>query len=180
MHIKTHLMYKFILFLALLFITTSSFAQAYRNDENSHEVKLNIGQFLVSTTVEFGYEYYINEDTSIGGTLYFDGKATDYNGSFGIGPNLRAYFGYGPKSGLFAEIFGLYYTGEDDDDSENLGNRNYDYSTVALGLGSGYKWATRSQKFTIELNGGLGRNINPEDFQNDFMFKAGLSLGFRF
>lgn len=180
MHIKTHLMYKFILFLLVLFTTTSSLAQAYGNDENSHEVKLNIGQFLVSTTVEFGYEYYINEDTSIGGTLYFDGKATDYNGNFGIGPNLRAYFGYGPKSGLFAEIFGLYYTGEDDDDSENLGNRNYDYSTVALGLGGGYKWATRSQKFTIELNGGLGRNINPEDFQNDFMFKAGLALGFRF
>ena len=173
-------MYKFILFLLVLFTTTSSFAQAYGNDENSHEVKLNIGQFLVSTTVEFGYEYYINEDTSIGGTLYFDGKATDYNGNFGIGPNLRAYFGYGPKSGLFAEIFGLYYTGEDDDDSENLGNRNYDYSTVALGLGGGYKWATRSQKFIIELNGGLGRNIKPEDFQNDFMFKAGLSLGFRF
>ena len=51
---------------------------------------------------------------------------------------------------------------------------------LLLGLGGGYKLATRSQKFTIELNGGLGRNINPEDFQNDFMFKAGLSLGYRF
>jgi len=170
----------FIFSVLLVFITTSSFTQSYYNDKNSHEVKLNIGQFLVTTSLEFGYEYYINEDTSIGGTLYFDGKATDYNGNFGIGPNLRAYFGYGPKSGLFAEVFGLYYTGEDDVDSENLGDRNYDYSTIALGLGGGYKWATRSQKFTIELNGGLGRNINPEDFQNDLMFRAGLSLGFRF
>ncbi|WP_282048533.1 DUF3575 domain-containing protein [Maribacter aquivivus] len=174
-------MNKIIFSIAVLFISASSFAQAYHDNENSHEVKLNIGQFLVTTTIEFGYEYYINEDTSIGGTLYFDGKSTDYNGNFGIGPNLRAYFGYGPKSGLFAEVFGLYYTGDDDDeDTENLGGRNYDYSTVALGLGGGYKWATRSQKFTIELNGGLGRNINPEDFQNDFMFKAGLSLGYRF
>ncbi|WP_396633043.1 DUF3575 domain-containing protein [Maribacter sp. R86514] len=174
-------MNKFIFSALLIFITTSSFSQAYYNDENSHEVKLNIGQFLVTTTVELGYEYYINEDTSIGGTLYFDGKSTDYNGNFGIGPNLRAYFGYGPKSGLFAEVFGIYYTGEnDDEDTANLGNRNYDYSTIALGLGGGYKWATRSQKFTIELNGGLGRNINPEDFQDDFMFRAGLSLGYRF
>ncbi|WP_405400521.1 DUF3575 domain-containing protein [Maribacter sp. Asnod2-G09] len=174
-------MNKFIFSVLLVFITTSSFSQAYYNDENSHEVKLNIGQFLVTTTVELGYEYYINEDTSIGGTMYFDGKATDYNGNFGIGPNLRAYFGYGPKSGLFAEVFGLYYTGEDDDvDTATLGSRNYDYSTIALGLGGGYKWATRSQKFTIELNGGLGRNINPEDFQDDFMFRAGLSLGYRF
>jgi len=173
-------MNKFIFSLLLLFITTSTFSQAYYNEENSHEVKLNIGQFLVTTTLELGYEYYLNTDTSIGGTIYFNGTSTDYNGNFGIGPNLRAYFGFEPKSGLFVEVFGLYYTGEDDEVSDNLSDRNYDYSIIALGLGSGYKWATRSQKFTIELNGGLGRNINPEDFQDDFMFRVGLSLGFRF
>tara|TARA_R110002050_G_scaffold130204_16_gene251847 strand:- start:354 stop:539 length:186 start_codon:yes stop_codon:yes gene_type:complete len=61
-----------------------------------------------------------------------------------------------------------------------LGSRNYDYSTTAIGLGADSKWTTRSQRFILEINGGLGRNINPEDFQKDFMFRAGLSIGFRF
>ncbi|WP_339836319.1 hypothetical protein [uncultured Maribacter sp.] len=173
-------MNKFIFSILLFYISTASFAQAYSNDSYLHEVKFNIGHFLVTTTTEVAYEYYLNEDTSIGGTLYFNGDATDYNGNFGIGPNVRAYFGYAPRSGMFAEVFALYFTGEDDEVSETLGSRNYDYSTTAIGLGAGYKWTTRSQRFIIEINGGLGRNINPEDFQNDFMFRAGLSLGFRF
>lgn len=168
--------------LTLLFIVYSaqSFAQAYPNTSKDHEVKFNIGHFLATSTIEGGYEYYLNLDMSIGGTLYFNKDGTDYNGNFGIGPNLRAYFGYAPRSGFFAEVFGLYYTGEDEEGSQNLGSRNYDYATTALGLGTGAKWTTRSQRFILEINGGVGRNMNPKDFQNNFMFRAGLSLGFRF
>jgi|TARA_R110000868_G_scaffold291549_1_gene552031 hypothetical protein len=173
-------MNKIILSVLLFTFSTYSFAQAYHNNLNSHEIKFNIGQFLVTTAVEGSYEYYLNEDTSIGGSIYFNGDATNYNGNFGIGPNFRAYFGYEPRSGFFAEVFGLYYTGENDEVSQELGSRNYDYSTTAIGLGAGSKWTTRSQRFIIEINGGLGRNINPEDFQNDFMFRTGLSIGFRF
>lgn len=172
-------MNKFLFSVLLISISATSFAQAYHSNLNSHEIKFNIGHFLATSTVEGSYEYYLNEDASLGGTLYFNGDATDHNGNFGIGPNLRAYFGYAPRSGFFAEIFGLYYTGENDEVSQTLGSRNYDYSTTALGLGAGSKWTTRSERFIIEINGGIGRNINPEDFQNDFIFKAGLSIGFR-
>jgi hypothetical protein len=173
-------MYKYLFSAVFIFYSSYIVAQAYPNNFNNHEVKINIGQFLATSTVETSYEYYITEDASLGGTLYFNGDATDYNGNFGIGPNLRAYFGYNPRSGFFAEVFGLYYTGEDSELSHSLGNRDYDYATTALGLGVGSKWTTRSQRFILEINLGLGRNINPEDFQNDFMFRAGLSLGFRF
>lgn len=155
-------------------------AQAYPINENRHEIKFNIGQFLINTGIETSYEYYFTQDTSIGGTLYFNGDATRNNGNFGIGPNLRAYFGYAPKSGIFAELFGIYYTGEEKVESTTLGIRNHDYSTTSIGLGLGHKWATYNQKLTFELYGGMGRNINPEDFQSDFMFRAGLSVGFRF
>lgn len=172
---------KDILLISFFFLFTNlALGQAYPQFANNHEVKFNIGHFLATSTVEGSYEYFLNEDTSIGGTLYFNGDATDYNGSFGIGPNLRAYFGYNPRSGFFAEAFGLYYTGENEDLTETLGSRNSDYGTAALGLGLGTKWTTRSERFTIEINGGLGRNINPEDFQNSFIYRAGLSLGFRF
>ncbi len=155
-------------------------AQAYPTLGNDNELKLNMGLFLVNTTVEGSYEYYLSEDTSIGGTVYFDNDAEDYNGNFGIGPNFRAYFGYGPRSGFFAEAFGLYYTGEEVENNSQVGRRNLDYSTFALGLGIGNKWVTRSQKFSLEIHGGLGRNINPEDFQDSFIYRAGLSVGFRF
>ncbi|MGB5498830.1 MAG: hypothetical protein WBM77_07870 [Maribacter sp.] len=155
-------------------------AQAYPRFNNNNELKFNIGLFLANSTVEGSYEYFFNEDTSIGGTFYFDDDAMDYNGNFGIGPNLRAYFGYVPRSGFFAEAFGLYYTGEDKFPDNNLGVRNYDYSTTALGLGVGKKWVTQSDNFSIEVSAGLGRNVNPEVFQDTFMFRAGFSLGFRF
>ena len=169
------------MFLILALVSTSiASAQAYPRFNNANEIKFNIGLFLANSTVEGSYEHFLNEDTSIGGTIYFDDNATDYNGNFGIGPNLRAYFGYMPRSGFFAEAFGLYYTGEDEIAETELGVRNNDYSTTALGLGFGNKWVTQSEKFSLEINAGIGRNINPEDFQDDFMFRAGLSIGIRF
>jgi len=155
-------------------------AQAYPDFNEHQEIKFNMGLFLATTAVEVSYEYYLSEDTSLGGTVYFNDDATDLNGNFGIGPNFRAYFGYGPRSGFFAEAFGLYYTGEDDGGADPPGIPNNNYSTLALGLGIGNKWVTRSQKFTLELSGGFGRNINPADYQDTFVYRAGLSIGFRF
>lgn len=153
-------------------------AQAYPRMDDQQEIKFNIGLFLATTTVDLSYEYYLGEDTSLGATVYFDNDALDYNGKFGIGPNFRAYFGYGPRSGFFAEAFGLFFTGEEQIEQEL--SRNRDYNTFALGLGMGNKWVTRSQKFSLEVFGGFGRNINAETFQNDFVYRAGLSVGFRF
>lgn len=168
--------------LVISFFLTGVFAnaQAYSRFGTEHEIKFNIGHFLVNTTIEGSYEYYFTEDTSIGGTVYFNGNPTGSNGNFGIGPNLRAYFGYAPKSGFFAEAFGLYYTGENLLKERNLAARNTNYNTTAIGLGLGRKWSTYNQKLIFEINGGLGRNINAQENQNTFMFRAGLSIGFRF
>lgn len=168
------------LLLIMFFLTASLLqAQEYRPFYNNNELRFNMGRFLATTAVEGSYEYYFTPDTSIGGTIFFNGDGLGKTGNFGIGPNLRAYFGYRPKSGLFAEAFGLYYTGEFDLDN-NLGVRNNDYGTTAIGLGLGRKWSTFGEKLTMEVNAGLGRNINPQEFQNPFMYRAGLSLGFRF
>jgi len=164
----------------LLLSTCFASAQAYRQNENQ-EINFNIGLFLAKSTIDFSYEYFLNEDTSIGGTIYFDRDAENYSGSFGIGPNLRAYFtGYQPGSGLFAEAFGLYYKGEEKvTDAMDVTTVNK-YNTLAIGIGTGYKWVNRSGKFTFELDGGVGRNINPASFQTGFMFRFGVSVGLRF
>ena len=171
---------KKLFFILILTSSSALSAQAYRDYDPNQELKFNIGLFLATTTVEGSYEYFLNEDTSIGGTVYFDNTPLDYNGNFGIGPNFRAYFGYEPRSGFFAEIFGLYYSGELDRQTNNLGPIENTYNTTAIGLGFGKKYVTYSQKFSIELNVGLGRNVNAHEYQDVFMYKAGLSIGFRF
>lgn len=163
-----------------LFAGPLIYGQAYPSLDRNQELKFNIGHFLATTTVEASYEYFLGEDTSFGGTLYIDDDPTDYNGNFGIGPNFRAYFGYGPRSGFFAEAFGLYHTGEVESQEVSPGRGNPDYNSLALGLGIGNKWVTRSQRFSLEFFGGLGRNINPEPFQDTFIYRGGLSIGFRF
>lgn len=176
---KITLKMKTILYATIFLVGGFLCSQEYSPRHNDHEIRFNMGRFLVSTTIEGAYEYYFTPDTSIGGTFFFNGDAFGRNGNFGVGPNLRAYFGFRPKSGMFAEAFALYYTGQNNIDN-NLGIRDYDYDTTAIGLGLGRKWSTFGDKLTFELVAGLGRNINPEDFQNSFMYKAGLSLGFRF
>ena len=91
--IKSYKMKRILVFL-LSFYSCSVMAQAYPQFNNGQEIKLNIGLFLATSTVEGSYEYFFTEDTSVGGTIYFDNDAYDFNGSFGIGPNFRAYFGY--------------------------------------------------------------------------------------
>ncbi|MEX0273744.1 MAG: hypothetical protein AB3N16_05140 [Flavobacteriaceae bacterium] len=173
-------MKKVLPFFALFLAYSGAMAQAYPSFSNPHEAKFNIGLFLATGSAEMSYEYYLNEDTSLGALIYFDGKPEDFNGNFGVGPFARAYFGNIPRSGPFAEAFLLFYSGEDEIDNNDLGDRNRDYSTTALGLGAGYKLVTFSNRFTLEANGGAGRNINPEDFQSSFVFRAGLSIGYRF
>jgi len=155
-------------------------AQAYPQAGPANEVKFNAGTFLVVGALEFGYEHYLNQDVSLGGIVYWDNDPGDYNGDFGIGPTLRAYFGYQPRSGFFAEAFGLYAKGEEDVADGSSPPLTERYDSFALGLGAGSKWATRSQRFTLEIFGGLGRNLNPEAFQDTFIYRAGLSVGFRF
>jgi len=169
-----------ILTLLVCFAGFTVTGQAYPQLGNGQEIKLNIGLFLATSTVETSYEYFFTEDTSIGGTIYFDNNPNDFNGSFGIGPNFRAYFGYAPKSGFFAEAFALYYRGEEKRNENEFNSRDINYSTAALGIGAGNKWVTRSDRFTVEVTAGLGRNINPSDFQDQLIFRAGLSVGFRF
>jgi len=60
-------------------------AQAYSDGYNNHEFRFNMGRFLVTTTIEGSYEYYLTPETSIGGTIFFNGDALGRTGNFGIG-----------------------------------------------------------------------------------------------
>ncbi|SHI39271.1 hypothetical protein [Pseudozobellia thermophila] len=168
-----------IFYLSIFIVSMKGYGQGYAPVRNHHEIRFNMGRFLATSAIEGSYEFYFTPDTSIGGSLYLNGDPHGQLGNFGIGPNLRAYFGYRPKSGIFAEAFGLYYTGDQDPIDQPV-LRTPNYHTTALGLGLGSKWSTYGDKLTLEVSVGLGRNIDPEDFQNSFMYRGSLAMGFRF
>jgi hypothetical protein len=147
----------------------------YGPGDSGQELRFNMGLFLATGTVEAAYEYYISRDMSIGLTGYFDNDKTDFNGGFGIGGLGRAYFGQ-RRNGPFVEVFGLYYTGED----EEIPTVDQKYTSFALGGSGGVKYVNPSGRFVIEGFGGVGRNLNPKRNQDTFMFRVGLSLGYRF
>lgn len=168
-----------VILLILCFTGTTNLlqGQAYPDPGRANEIKLNLGLFLATGSFEGSYEYYLTDDISLGGTIYLDNDPRDFNGDFGIGPNFRAYFGFQPRSGFFAEAFALYHTGEDESNTGPQPIRQYD--SFALGMGMGHKWTTRSNRLSLEFFGGFGRNINPEPFQGDFVYRAGMNLGIR-
>lgn len=174
---------KNIAFISAFLLSNFCASQGHRTRDphfnKNHEIKFNIGHFFTTSTVEGSYEYFLNKDTSIGGTIYVNDDATDYNGNFGIGPNIRAYFGFEPRSGFFAEVFGLYRTGEKEIDFLSS-PAILDYETFAIGIGGGTKLTNRSQRFTVEGNLGVGKNFGNSDFQDSFIYRLGLSVGFRF
>lgn len=161
----------FFLFTAATGRTNAQFGPS----DTGQELRFNMGLFLINGTVDGSYEYYISRDISLGATVYFDGDKRDFNGGFGIGPLGRAYFGE-RRNGPFVEVFGLYYTGEDDD----IPTVDQKYTSFALGGSGGVKWVNPSGRFVVEGYAGVGRNLNPKRNQDTFMYRWGISLGYRF
>ncbi len=174
--------YQLLLSFTLLVLASSSvFAQGSPNTSYPNEFKLNVGWFIVDGTIEAAYEHFINSESSIGATAYYDGDSSDALGKFGIGPNFRVYFGKRYANGVYAEAFGLYYTGTlAEDVIPDMPRINQDFNTFALGFGIGFKLLTRSSNFSLDVNAALGRNLTQESLQDAFVGKGGISVGFRF
>jgi len=91
------------------------------------------------------------------------------------------YFGKRYANGVYAEAFGLYYTGTlSEDVIPDNPTINQDFNTFALGFGIGFKLLTRSSNFSLDVNAALGRNLTQESLQDAFVGKGGVSVGFRF
>lgn len=163
-----------IFFFCLLGLYTQSSRGQYLIGDN--ELRLNMGMLMAAGVVEGSYEYYLSLDTGVGLTVYADSDKTDFNGGFGVSPYIRGYFGSErDRSRVFIEGFGLFYTGEDRD----IADVDPGFSSLALGLGTGVKFVNNSGSFLLELYGGLGRILNPEEGQGLFVPRAALSLGLR-
>jgi len=148
-----------------------------------HEIKINALYTLIGIP-EIGYEYIINEESSMGVDLLFSSEE-DINLKFALTPHYRFYFGNKPATGFFTEVFGMINSTEQEEYyySDVLPGQGIRYTEkndtdFALGFAIGGKFLTK-KGWTFELSGGIGRNILNTDSE-DFVPRGGLSIGKRF
>ncbi len=178
-------MKKITLTIILLAVFFSANAQ---EDEtiSKNEIKLNVA-YLIAGMPEIGYEYLINEESSVGADILF-AIDNEVDFKFSFTPYYRFFFGKKRAAGFFVEGFGMLNVTEDYYDTYYIDGIYYSSSenpekntNFALGVAVGGKFLT-SSGFIFEVYGGVGRNLIDIDYYYDYEFmpRFGVSVGKRF
>lgn len=184
-------MKKTFLILLVLLGSLNGFAQEdeLANDDpiRSNEVKIN-ALFLVVGAFDVTYERLLNQESGVGLNVFipYDSDIKD-NINYFISPYYRLYFGNKYASGFFLEGFGMlnsvnnerYSTLEGFDPVFDNRIVTETETNFALGIATGGKWYTNSG-FVGEVSIGFGRNILSSDYDNDFVGKLAITVGYRF
>lgn len=148
------------------------------------EVKFNVLNTIAIASVEVGYEYFLDDNQSIGAEVHINDRfsyADEHdNKKFNTNSvllNYNYYFNPENTGSFYAYPFLKYRFG----DHEDLAKGDTDMDSFILGLGVGYKWAW-NDKFAIGPYASVARNFN-EDVSERFSAieaNAGISVGYRF
>lgn len=181
-----------------LFATTLSSAQETSEEEGKamsgkHEIRLDALELIVASNLEVNYEYILNQYSGTGISVAVnleDGYESDFL-KWAVTPFYRQYIfnrnGF-PARGFFAEgslSLGQYhnYYYDYDYNYEYEDNIIYDrdetLTRFGAGIGLGYKFVSRS-RFLLELSAGVGRFLGGNRYAEDFYFRGGLLVGYRF
>jgi len=153
--------------LVVIAICLGTFVQAQQ------EISVDLADALVMRTFEVNYEYYLNEQSSVGlsALFNFNSESSDlnYNEDNMFTPYFRHYFTNNRMWNYFGEVFmGI-----------NSGKRfGVSYTDGALGVSVGAKYISKGG-LTVSAIGGLGRNM----FQStsyEIVPRVGLNVGYRF
>ena len=166
------------------------FFQGLAQDQNQpvipkNEIKLNAFYLISLSLAEVQYEYLINEESSFGVNILFsltrDNREIGNILNFALTPYYRKYFSEKYAEGYFVEGFGILNSGEEDVNSSISPSDPLPperYTDFALGISLGKKWVTK-RGFTAEIFVGAGRNLFSSN-SPEFVFRGGISLGYRF
>lgn len=172
-------MKKLLVTLAMLCVVVSNAqeAPAELKAQNFNEIKLN-GMLLVLGGLELSYERTLNEESAVGVSVFYPiDELLDVN--YYVSPYYRFYFGQKYAGGFFLEGFGM-LNSTDNILSDVIDSGEDNITDFALGIGFGGKWISK-RGLLGELNFGLGRNLfNSDDILNEFVFKFGITFGYRF
>jgi hypothetical protein len=166
---------KKIVLIFTLFISSFGFSQ--------QELKLDIADALIIRSIEFSYEKYLTDESSIGVSALFNlaEQSTDfrYNENTMLTPYYRQYFTTNSQWNLFGEGFLGINSGKYE--VINNGNQQISYEKYtdgALGIAVGAKYIA-SGGLTIDFYGGLGRNLFGSN-SPVIVPRIGLNVGWRF
>lgn len=184
--------------LLIFMIVINSDAQNFKSDTTNnkplpeHELKINAFTLIAFGAVDVTYEKILNDESSIGLSLYFLGQnstETDYYRTFSFTPYYRSYFSDKYNKGFFMELFAMYYTrndeyytGTDNSDEYTTTYGNYEtkkYNGTALGVSVGGKWVTK-KGFVVEVSGGIGRVVLGTEDDVPVVGRGGILIGKRF
>nr|WP_297308316.1 DUF3575 domain-containing protein [uncultured Flavobacterium sp.] len=163
-----------------------------------NEVKWNVFNTIVITSVELGYEHFVDTDQSVGAQIILndrfsyatqnskEGKYKKFKTS-SIAANYNFYFGGKDgehASGYYVSPFLKYRFGSYDHDKNvdgHIQRLETDMNSFILGVGVGYK-LVKNDSFTLSPFVNIGRNFSDEvvDQFSGIEFNAGINLGYRF
>lgn len=187
-------MKKISVLILLLFITSLAVSQEkeekYPQDTNKkHELKLNVFNLIVLSSMNVSYEYLLNKDASFGIDAFYNFNSIKsdfyYAKKFSLTPYYRWFFSDTKLArGFFVEGFGMLNTFEDEIYYFGSQSQTETVTDFALGVSVGGKFITKSN-FTAEVFLGVGRNLfnnNNNDNYNNYSIvsRGGISLGYRF
>jgi len=163
-----------------------------------NEVKWNVLNTIAITSVELGYEHFIDKDQSIGVDILIndrfsyaretkkEGKYKEFSTN-SVAVNYNFYFG-GEEgqngAGFYASPFLKYRFGNYKYD-KNIGGNDYRLETnmdsFILGVGAGYK-LVKNDAFTISPFINIARNFSKDvvDQFSGIEVNAGINIGYRF
>jgi hypothetical protein len=148
---------------------------------SQQELKLDIGDALVSKTLEFSYESYLTDNTSFGISALFNLEKQDvsfrYNENTMITPYYRHYFSTKEQWNFFGEGFIGINSGKKES-FEDSGIYDVKFTDAGLGIAVGTKYIA-SGGLIIDLYAGLGRNLFGSN-SPVLVPRLGLNVGWRF
>ena len=176
---------KKILILGLMILFSVGAYSQYK-----HEIKYNFLNTIVMGSAEIGYEYFLDQDQSLGLDVLINDRFSYFpeNGSshkkFNTNSVMLSYNLYLSTmrngSGYYLTPFVKYRFGDFQEQKENFIIKT-DMNSFILGLGTGYKWNFKD-KLAVGPFVNVGRNFSKEVNErfNAVEVNAGISLGYRF
>lgn len=175
-------MKKIITALFICFLAPIASAQNGKYPKN--EVKVNLLNVMVVTSVEIGYERFIDSNQSVEGEFLindrYNYKSEKDSKEFNTNSVKLGYVYYFGKesagSGVYANPFVKYRFGDYEENSVTT-----DMNAFVVGFGVGYKW-NNNDRFIMAPYGNIGRNFNGDvaDKFSAFEYNFGFSIGYRF
>ena len=148
---------------------------------SQQEIKLDVADALVIKSIEFSYENYISEESSLGISALFNLAKQEtnfrYNENIILAPYYRHYFSTNEQWNFFGEGF----LGINSGKKERIKNSNiYDekYTDAALGVAVGTKYIATGG-LVLDAYIGVGRNLFGSNSPL-LVPRAGLNIGWRF